>query len=264
MATSEASARVGRGAEIIDSSIWVATMTGLAQRRAAVTICFCTSGTSSSGSSTPRSPRATMKASKASMISSRLATACGFSSLAMTGTRRPSSSITWCTSSMSLALRTKDRATMSMPCRSAQRRSSMSFSLIAGTLTATPGRLMPLLLLTGPPTTTSVTTSVSVTSVARSVSRPSSIKIRSPGWTSPGRPLYVVEHRSTVPGTSSMVMANRAPSTRVSLTGGEPAQPDLRALQVGQHADRPTGRAGGLAYVGAGWSRGRSSPRGSC
>ena len=61
MATSEASARVGRGAEIIDSSIWVATITGLAQRRAAVTIRFWTSGTSSSGSSTPRSPRATMK-----------------------------------------------------------------------------------------------------------------------------------------------------------------------------------------------------------
>ncbi len=32
----------------------------------------------------------------------------------------------------------------------------MSFSDSAGTQTATPGRLMPLLLLTGPPTTTSV------------------------------------------------------------------------------------------------------------
>ena len=49
MATSDASARVGRGEEIIDSSICVATMTGLAQRRAALTICFWTSGTSSSG-----------------------------------------------------------------------------------------------------------------------------------------------------------------------------------------------------------------------
>ena len=85
------------GEEIIDSSIWVATITGLAQRRAAVTIFFWTSGTSSSGSSTPRSPRATMNASKASMISSRLSTACGFSSLAITGDAAPSSSITWCT-----------------------------------------------------------------------------------------------------------------------------------------------------------------------
>ena len=35
MATSETSARVGRGAEIIDSSIWVATMTGETARRLA-------------------------------------------------------------------------------------------------------------------------------------------------------------------------------------------------------------------------------------
>ena len=39
----------------------------------------------------------------------------------------------------------------------------MSFSDSAGTETATPGRLMPLWLLTGPPTSTSVSTSVSST-----------------------------------------------------------------------------------------------------
>ena len=60
LATSEASARVGRELVIIDSSIWVATMTGLLRSRAAWTARFCTSGTCSSGSSTPRSPRATM------------------------------------------------------------------------------------------------------------------------------------------------------------------------------------------------------------
>ena len=57
---------------IIDSSIWVATMTGLAVSRAISTARFCTIGTCSSGSSTPRSPRATMMPSKASTISSRL------------------------------------------------------------------------------------------------------------------------------------------------------------------------------------------------
>ncbi len=238
-ATSEASARVGRGAEIIDSSIWVATITGLAQRRAAETIFFWTSGTSSSGSSTPRSPRATMKASNASMISSRFSTACGFSSLAITGTRRPTSSMIWCTISMSAALRTKDSATMSTPFRSAHRRSSVSFSLIAGTLTATPGRLMPLLLLTGPPTTTSVITSVSVTSVACNVSRPSSIKIRSPALTSPGRPLYVVEQRSTVPSMSSTVIVNVAPFTSVSLPD---AKRPSRILGPWRSASTPTGR----------------------
>ena len=52
-ATSEVSARVGTGLEIIDSSICVATMTGFAMRRASSTARFCTIGTASSGSSTP-------------------------------------------------------------------------------------------------------------------------------------------------------------------------------------------------------------------
>ena len=39
-ATSDVSARVGTGLEIIDSSICVATMTGLAMRRASSTACF--------------------------------------------------------------------------------------------------------------------------------------------------------------------------------------------------------------------------------
>ncbi len=98
LATSDASARVGRGAEIIDSSIWVATMTGLALRRAFSTMSFWTIGTSSSGSSTPRSPRATMTPSKASMMPSRLSTACGFSILAMTGRMMPSSTMIFLTS----------------------------------------------------------------------------------------------------------------------------------------------------------------------
>ncbi len=75
LATSDASARVGREAPIIDSSIWVATMTGLAISRAAATVAFWTSGTCSSGSSTPRSPRATITPSNASTIEVMLATA---------------------------------------------------------------------------------------------------------------------------------------------------------------------------------------------
>ena len=64
VATSETSARVGTGELIIDSSIWVATTTGLPARRAARVICFWMPGTFSSGISTPRSPRATMSASE--------------------------------------------------------------------------------------------------------------------------------------------------------------------------------------------------------
>lgn len=180
LATSEVSARVGTGLEIIDSSIWVATMTGLAARRASSTARFCTIGTASSGSSTPRSPRATMMASKASMISSSASTACGFSILATTGTLRPSSAMISCTRSMSAALRTNDSAMMSAPSLRPQRRSASSFSDSAGTLTATPGRLMPLLLETGPATTTSVVTTLPSTSTTRTRTLPSSIRRKSP------------------------------------------------------------------------------------
>ena len=89
LATSEASARVGRGAEIIDSSIWVATMTGLAWSLACSTIRFWAIGTCSSGSSTPRSPRATMIPSKASTISGSASMAWGFSIFAISGSRTP-------------------------------------------------------------------------------------------------------------------------------------------------------------------------------
>ena len=47
VATSEASARVGTGLSIIDSSICVATMTGLPRLRQARTMRFCSGGTAS-------------------------------------------------------------------------------------------------------------------------------------------------------------------------------------------------------------------------
>ena len=56
--------------------------------------------------------------------------------------------ITW-TRWTSFALRTNDSAMRSAPARRPQRRSASSFSDSAGTLTATPGRLMPLLFETG-------------------------------------------------------------------------------------------------------------------
>jgi hypothetical protein len=63
LATSLASARVGRGFSIMDSSICVAVITGRPYRLASWMIRFCAIGTCSKGSSTPRSPRATMTAS---------------------------------------------------------------------------------------------------------------------------------------------------------------------------------------------------------
>ena len=210
-AQSLASARVGRGDSIIDSSICVATMTGLACRRATSIARFCTIGTSSSGSSTPRSPRATMTPSKAATISWMRSIACGFSSFAMTGRCTSTSAMTRRTSSMSSGPRTKLSATQSAPCARPQRRSARSFSVSAGTDTATPGRLMPLWSEIRPGTSTSVTTSVSVTTTARSRTRPSSMSNGSPGCTSPGRPVYEVLTIVSSPATSREVIVKRSP-----------------------------------------------------
>ncbi len=215
-ATSETSARVGLDAPIIVSSIWVATMTGFAFRRARAIARFCTSGTSSSGISTPRSPRAIMKPSKASMISSSRSTAWGFSILAMTGTRRPSSSMILATSAKSSADRTNDNAIMSAPIRKPHRRSSRSFSLIAGTDKAAPGTLIPLWSEIVPPSITVVRTRGPSTATTSRQTRPSSIRIRKPGWTSPGNPAYVVDASTLLPGTSSVVIVNSAPATNVT------------------------------------------------
>ena len=136
-----------------------------------------------------RSPRATMMASKARMTGSSASTASGFSSLAITGTRRPTSSMMSRTSSTSEGLRTKDRAMKSTPSCRAKRRSSVSFSLSAGTEMFIPGRDTPLLLETGPPSVTSHTTSLPSTSLHTSAILPSSTSSRSPGRASRARPL---------------------------------------------------------------------------
>ena len=189
LATSEASARVGRELVIIDSSIWVATMTGLPRSRATWMARFCTSGTFSSGSSTPRSPRATMIPSNASTISSSRSTASGFSSLAITGTSMSSCRMISRTSSASRAERTKLRAMKSTDRCRANRRSASSFAERAGTLTATPGRESPLLFDTSPPSTTRQVTSGPSTPTTVSAILPSSTSSRSPSLASLARSL---------------------------------------------------------------------------
>merc|ERR1719353_2406670 len=58
LATSETSARVGRGLVVIDSSICVAQMIGLPARLHLAIIIFCAMNTFCAGISMPRSPRA--------------------------------------------------------------------------------------------------------------------------------------------------------------------------------------------------------------
>ena len=84
MATSLASARVGSGRVIIDSSICVAVIAGFPCSSADRMIRFWTSGTAAGPISTPRSPRATMTASEALMIASSSSSASAFSIFAIT------------------------------------------------------------------------------------------------------------------------------------------------------------------------------------
>ena len=79
---------------------------------------------------------------------------------------------------------------------------------------------------TGPPTTTDVRTSGPSTSSTRSTTRPSSISTESPGWTSAGNPLWVVETRPWSPSMSSVVTVNLSPGP--SMTG-----PSLNVLDFG-------------------------------
>ena len=89
LATSLTSARVGTGLRSMESSIWVAVITGLPAMTVLRMIFFWTRGTSWRGISTPRSPRATIVPLAAATISSRFRTASSFSILAMMGIWAP-------------------------------------------------------------------------------------------------------------------------------------------------------------------------------
>jgi len=112
VATSETSARVGTGLWIIDSSICVATTTGLPARRASRVICFCRLGTRSSGSSTPRVAARHHQCVGGFENFGKRSIACGFSIFAITAARPRISFFASLTSS---ARCTNDSATQSIP-----------------------------------------------------------------------------------------------------------------------------------------------------
>ena len=166
LATSVTSARVGRDERTIESSIWVAVIEGRASAPASAITCFCTIGTSSIRSSMPRSPRATITQSAARTISSARWTACGFSILAIRGSR-----VCLRRNVMSSARRTKLSATRSTPIRSPVRTCSRSSSGTAGSAAASPGMFRPWRLATAPPISTSASISPSPGRVAVTRSR---------------------------------------------------------------------------------------------
>ena len=217
LATSLASARVGRGLRIIESSIWVAVMTGLSVSMQRAMIIFWIIGTASGLVSMPRSPRATMMPSEAWMISSIFSTASGFSILEMIGVSRPIGARLWTTlrrASISVAARTKLSAIQSAWCCSANSTSSWSFSVIEGMKRLVWGMFMPLRSWRMPPTMTRVLTVVSVASMTSSSSSPSSSRMRSCGRILGGTSWFWIGMRPGPPVISSVVRTSSSPASR--------------------------------------------------
>ena len=97
---------------------------------------------------------------------------------------------------------------------------------------------------------TLVVTTWPSTSTTSTRTLPSSISRKSPGLTSAGRPLKVVETISLVP--CDVVGGDLEDVADGEIVGsvGELAEADLRALQVDEHGDGPTGVIRRLAHVG--------------
>ncbi len=191
-----------------------------------------------------------MRPSKASSTSGSASTACGFSILAMRGSRAPTSSMILRTGPASDGPRTKDSAIMSARRPSAHRRSCSSFVLSAGTARRAPGTFRPLWSDSSPPTSTRVRTRAPSTLVTSSTTRPSSTRIWSPVRTSPASPGYVVAASAELPGTSSPVRVNSPPAAR---TTGPDAKVPSRIFGPCRSTSTPTLRPASSPAARAAW-----------
>ena len=217
LATSLASARVGRGFWIIDSNICVAVITGLPRRLHFSIIIFCNTGTSSAGISTPKSPRAIIRPSATSRISSILLTPSAFSILAIILISFCSDSKIRRIATTSLARCIKDAATKSTPCWQPKRKSNSSCSDTGGKLSATPGTATRLRLPISPLFWTVVMMLLPSIASMVNLTRPSAKRTVSPTCTSPTKPLWFTVLMSCVPSTSSVVNVNCCPASRNTL-----------------------------------------------
>ena len=130
--TSVNSALVGRGLTIIESSIWVAVITGLPAERHTWIIAFWARGIRSVGNWTPKSPRAIMIPSASFTISFILLTPSSFSIFAMTRAEELSSFRYDFISTTSSGKLTKLAATKSMSISVPNFKSSLSFCDMIG------------------------------------------------------------------------------------------------------------------------------------
>mmetsp|Transcript_32592 Transcript_32592/g.103865 ORF Transcript_32592/g.103865 Transcript_32592/m.103865 type:complete len:230 (-) Transcript_32592:752-1441(-) len=187
LATSDTSARVGRGELVMDSSICVAHTTGLPTMLHLWMMRFCAVTTFSGGISIPRSPRATMTPSVARRMSSKLSRPSWFSIFEMIlQLGAPASSRILRISNTCSALRTKEAKMKSTPSSAPSRRSALSFSDTAGRSRIAPGRLTPFLSPIFPALTALHTTRPSSTAETSKLSSPSSRKTVAPGDTAEG------------------------------------------------------------------------------
>mmetsp|Transcript_454 Transcript_454/g.1093 ORF Transcript_454/g.1093 Transcript_454/m.1093 type:complete len:202 (+) Transcript_454:2609-3214(+) len=182
LATSLASARVGRGLWIMDSSISVAVMTNFPAKLQSLIRRFCTEHTRSRGISTPRSPLATMIPSETFIMDRMLFRASWFSILAITCIPFSTTPGISRTCTIPAAALVNEWAMYSILCSTANSISRLSFSVRCGRSIGQPGTLTPLLLLMGPPIITLVCTSPVAASISRVMNerRPSSTRITSP------------------------------------------------------------------------------------
>ena len=220
----------------MDSSIWVATITGLPALRQARTIRREMLGTSSGGSSTPRSPRATMTASDSSMISSSCSIADGFSSFvtrparpAMASRSRRTSRGRW----------TKEAATQSTPSSipSARSRRSLPVSGEMGSMTW--GMLTPLWFEISPPILTRVPAKFAPHVSTSSLTLPSSTRRFVPGFSAAKTSGWGSETRSGPPGAGSRSKTNEPPSSSIALP---PASRPIRSFGPCKSRRIPMGR----------------------
>ena len=203
----------------MESSICVAVITTLPAAITFLIIIFWMIGTSSSGISTPMSPRATMIPSQASMIESMLSTPWEFSILAMIRISSPPFAFKNAFISLiSSAVLVKEAATKSTSCLIPNKRSSLSFSLMNGMESSTPGMLTPLRLEIVPPFSTLQWISCPLIATTFNPTRPSSIKMLEPTWISLCKSLWVTLTISFVPSTSLVVRQKSCPISRVTLS----------------------------------------------
>ena len=160
-------------------------MTGFPCEMQAFTARRWITGRSSKGHSMPRSPRATIRASQARTISSRLVIADWSSIFAITRAWdffEARNSVSCATSAASL---TKESARKSIPTAESAR----SFSVKAGRLTLTPGRLMWRLDLSSPGISTRQRMCASRLASTSSLMRPLSTSTVSPTFMSVTSPV---------------------------------------------------------------------------